>query len=125
MVGTQDRTVSGEVIKVVHNDSNEQVEHEKAAEEDECDKEEVGDVAAAGLARLQQFPRGAVLLDGPGITFLPGSACQHDVGPGFTRGTSEEKKQVLLLVIDVGGGGGLYLSVHHSAGPRCCGWLCL
>ena len=97
MVGTQDRTVSGEVIKVVHNDSNEQVEHEKAAEEDEGDEEEVGDVAAAGLARLQQFPRGAVLLDGPGITFLPGSACQHDVGPGLSCCTSEARDLVLQL----------------------------
>ena len=98
MVGTQDRTVSGEVIKVVHDDGHEQVEHEEAAEEDEGDKEEVGDVAAAGLARFQELPSGAVLLDGPGITFLPGSACQHDVGPGLTRRTSEAESYVLLLM---------------------------
>ena len=44
MVGTQDGTVSGEVVEVVHDDGHEQVEHEEAAEEDEGDEEGVGEV---------------------------------------------------------------------------------
>ena len=96
-MGTQDRTVSGEVIKVVHDDGHEQVEHEEAAEEDEGDKEEVGDVAAAGLARLQQFPRGAVLLDGPWVALLASTTGQHDVGPGLSCRTSEVETSALLL----------------------------
>ena len=98
MVSTQDGTVSGEVVEVVHDDGHEQVEHEEAAEEDEGDKEEVGDVAAAGLARLQQLPGGAVLLDGPGVTLLSGSTGQHDVRPGLSCSTSATKGWVLQLL---------------------------
>ena len=96
-MGTQDRAVSGEVVKVVHDDGHEQVEHQEAAEEDEGDEEEVGDVAAAGLARLQQFPRGAVLLDGPWVALLASTTGQHDVGPGLSRRTSEVETSALLL----------------------------
>ena len=105
-MGTQDRAVPGEVVKVVHDDGHEQVEHEEAAEEDEGDKEEVGDVAAAGLAGLQQFPRGAVLLDGSGVTFLSGTAGQHDVGPGLTSRTSGQKGRFYNTGAGGGFGGG-------------------
>jgi hypothetical protein len=44
-----------EIVKVVHDDGHEEIEHEKAAEEDEGDEEGEGDVGAAGLVRLQQL----------------------------------------------------------------------
>ena len=51
-MSTKNRAVSGEIIKIIHDDSHKQVEHEKAAEEDKGDKEEVSDVAATHLVRL-------------------------------------------------------------------------
>ena len=55
MVSTQDGTVSGEVVEVVHDDGHEQVEHQEAAEEDEGDEEGVGEVGAAGFTRVQDL----------------------------------------------------------------------
>ena len=72
-MSSQNGRVSGEVIKVVHDDSNKQVEHEEAAEEHEGDKEEVGDVTATLLVRLQEFSRCHVPLDGSWITNLSGT----------------------------------------------------
>ena len=45
----------GKIIKIIHDDSHEQVQHEKAAEKDKADKEDEGHVGAAGLTRIQQF----------------------------------------------------------------------
>ena len=45
----------GEVVKVVHDDSHEEVQHEEAAEEDEGDKVSIGEVRAAGLLRVQHL----------------------------------------------------------------------
>ena len=86
MVSTQDGTVSGEVVEVVHDDGHEQVEHEEAAEEDKGDKEEVGDVAATGLIRVQKFSRCSIPLHCPWITYLSSSTGQHDVWPGLSCG---------------------------------------
>ena len=55
MMSPKDGAVPGEIVKVVHDDSHEQVEHEEAAEEDKSDEEKVGDVAATGLSRLQKL----------------------------------------------------------------------
>ena len=44
----------GEVVKVVHDDSNEEIEHEEGAEEDKGDKEDVGDVGATFLVWIQE-----------------------------------------------------------------------
>ena len=114
-MGPEDGAVPGQVIKVVHDDGHEQVQHEEAAEEDEGDEEEVGDVAAASLARLEELPGGAVLLDGSGVTFLSGTACQHDVGPGLSCRTSE----AMDLVLQLGGG-----CCGRGNGGRCVGDGC-
>ena len=45
----------GEVVKVVHDDSHEEVQHEEAAEEDEGDKVSIGEVRTAGLLRVQHL----------------------------------------------------------------------
>ena len=47
--------IPGKIIKVIHDDSHEQVQHEKAAEKDKADKKDEGHVGAAGLTRIQQF----------------------------------------------------------------------
>ena len=47
--------IPGKIIKIIHDDSHEQVQHEKAAEKDKADKEDEGHVGAAGLTRIQQF----------------------------------------------------------------------
>ena len=83
MMSPKDGAVPGEIVKVVHDDSHKQVEHEKAAEEDKGDKEEVGDVAAAGLVRLEELEGGCVPLESPGVAGLAGTTGQHDVGPGL------------------------------------------
>ena len=43
-----------EVVKVVHDDGDEEVQHDECAEEDEGDKVDVGAVGAASLFRIQQ-----------------------------------------------------------------------
>ena len=89
VVGSEDGGVSGQIVEVVHNDSYEEIEHEEAAEEDEGDEEEVCDVTAAHLARLEELARGLVPLDGAGVADLARPACQHDVWPRLSRGASE------------------------------------
>ena len=49
-----------EVVKVVHDDGNEEVQHDESAEEDEGDKVYVGAVGPAGLFRIQQSSRSVV-----------------------------------------------------------------
>ena len=44
--------VPGEVVKVVHDHSDEEVEHEEAAEEDEGDKIGVSEVGTTALFRV-------------------------------------------------------------------------
>ena len=44
MMSAEDRRVSGEIVKVVHDDSDEQIQHEERAEEDERDEIAVGHV---------------------------------------------------------------------------------
>ena len=43
MMRTQNRRVSCQVVKVVHDNSHEQVQHDERAKEDEADKIEVGE----------------------------------------------------------------------------------
>ena len=81
VVGAKDGGVPRKVVKIIHDDSHEEIEHEEAAQEDKGDEEEVGDVAATHLARLQQLARGLVPLDRPRVTNLARPARQHDVGP--------------------------------------------
>ena len=55
MVGTKDGPVPCKVVKVVHDDSNEEVDHDEGAEEDEGDEVDVGDVRAAALVGVNQL----------------------------------------------------------------------
>ena len=105
VVSPQDGAVSRQVVKVVHDDGHEQVEHEEAAEEDEGDKEEVSDVAAAGLARIEELPCGGVPLEGPGVAGLASTTRQHDVGPRLSCG-APATPQALSTQGGQGGQGG-------------------
>ena len=47
MVGSENGPVPGQVVKVVHDDSDEEVEHEEGADNKEADEVGVGNVRAA------------------------------------------------------------------------------
>ena len=49
MVRTQDGPVASEVIKVVHDDGNEEVEHQEGTDDEEADEVDVGKVAPTAL----------------------------------------------------------------------------
>lgn len=81
MMGAQDRRVPREIIEVVHDDGDEEIQHEKRAEEDERHEVSVGDVGAA-TARL--------ILIGLRVAGSALYAGQHDVRPGLARSTPEK-----------------------------------
>ncbi len=88
MMGTQDGRISGQIVKVVHDDSDEEIEHKEGAEEDEGDEVGVGHVGPARLVGVGDLPGRRVPLHGPVRTRVAGLACQHDTWPGLTSGTS-------------------------------------
>jgi len=81
MMRAQDRRVSREVIEVVHDDGDEEIQHEERAKEDERYKIGVGDVGAATLR---------LLLLGLRVAGTALYAGQHDIRPGLARGTPEK-----------------------------------
>ena len=83
MVAPKNRTVSCQVIEIVHNNGHKQVDHDEATEEDETDKVKVGCVAATTLVRIEQFSGGGVASIRLFITGSSAFACQHDVRPGL------------------------------------------
>ena len=85
-MGAQYGGVSSEVVKVVHDDRHEQVQHDERAEEDEGDKVDVRHVRSTGLFRIQKGPGGFVPLIGIDITRSAWQSIQHDVWPSFTSG---------------------------------------
>ena len=93
---SQDWTVSGEIVEVVHNDSNKQVDHDKAAKEDETNKVEISGVAATTLVRVEQFSRCFVSGVGLFITRSAALTRQHNVRPGLTSGTSANNKSCIF-----------------------------
>ena len=85
MVRAEDGGVPGEVVEAVHDDGDDDVEHDEGAEEDEAD--EVGDgqvVAARLLGRVGQLGR-RVVLDGQRVARPPRHARVHDLGPRLAR----------------------------------------
>ncbi len=55
VMGTQNGRVSGQVVEVVHDDGDEQVEHDEWTQEDEGHKVDVGQGRAAVLAGVEEF----------------------------------------------------------------------
>lgn len=80
MMGAQDRRVPREIIEIVHDNGDEQIQHEERTEEDERHEIGVGEVGAATL--------GLVLLVGLLVAELALRAGQHNVRPSLTSGTS-------------------------------------
>ena len=85
VVGTQDRPVAGEVVKVVHDDGHEEVEDEEAADDEEGDEVEVGKVRPATSALGVQVIRLGIT---PGLRFV--CAVQHYLLPALPCGRAEE-----------------------------------
>lgn len=52
MVGSKDGAVSCQVVEAVHNDGNDNIEHNEGAEKNERHEVEVRHVGAAGLVRF-------------------------------------------------------------------------
>ena len=43
-MGSKDGRIAGEVVEIVHDDGDEQIEHDEGTQEDEGDKVDVGNV---------------------------------------------------------------------------------
>ena len=86
MVSSQDWTIPGQVVKVIHDDGDKEIEHEEGAEEDEGNKVGVGEGGAADFGLV--FARRLVEGECPGVAGPTLLAREHDTGPGFTRRTS-------------------------------------
>ncbi len=90
VVRPQDGAVPGQVVEVVHDDGDEQVEHEERAEEDEGDEVGVGQVGSArlDLSHVDGLRHGEVhlRLQRLGVARPSGLAGEHDTRPGLTRG---------------------------------------
>lgn len=65
MVSSKNRRISCQVIKVIHNDSDEQVQHEERTEENEGHKISIGEGGATGLVRIDYFACRLVILKCP------------------------------------------------------------
>ena len=80
----QDRRVPCQVVKVVHDDGDEEIEHEEGAEEDEGDEVGVGE---RGTARLgDELARGQVAGERLRVARPAGLAGEHDARPGLAGG---------------------------------------
>ena len=98
VVSAQDGGISREVVKVVHDDSDEEIEHEEGAEEDEGDEVGVGERRAAGLLGVQDLASGLVVLVGQLVALATRLAGQHDARPSLSRGAAEIVDVSVFLV---------------------------
>ena len=111
MVGTKDGPIPSEVVKVVHDDSNEEVEDEEGADNEEADEVGIGNVGAttsflSGIVRcfvtwsiFPEYQWISVPKDQGNISeeifcvFLPRNTIQHDLLPSFTGRRSEKDQE--------------------------------
>ena len=91
MVGAQDGGVPGEVVEAVHDDGDDDVEHDEGAEEDEGDEVGDGEVVAARL--LDRDAGGGVVGDGRGVAGPALQARVHYLGPRLSSRRSGNKKK--------------------------------
>lgn len=100
-MGAEDGAVARQVVEAVHDDGDDDVQHDERAEKDEGNEVEVGHVRPASLVRLDPMTRCLVELVGPLVAFAPCNTGHHDVWPSFTGGTPVEtqiKKTFKTLV---------------------------
>ena len=112
MVTAQNGAVPCKVIETVHDDSDHDVQHDKAAQENEGDKVEVRNVGSARLVWVHGEAGGFVDLYGEFITNLAANTRHHDFGPRFACGTSEENHESLENGAKVG------VSLNGSVGVK-------
>jgi len=97
MMRAENRGITSEIIEIVHNDSDEKIQHKEGTEEDEGHKVDVGNVGAARVFRV-------LVLAGLRITWPTGTTGQHDCLPGLAGSTSrenqgeEQMKKVLVML---------------------------
>ena len=91
MVGSEDGGVPGEVVEAVHDDGDDDVEHDEGAEEDEGDEVGDGQVVAARL--LDGHAGGGVVRDGHGVAGTALHAGVHYLGPRLSRRSPGGKKE--------------------------------
>lgn len=89
MVGAKDGRVPRQVIEIVHNDGDEQIQHQERAEEDERDEIGVGYVRAAATLLFTGFR-----VAGPTL-----HAGQHYVRPCLASRAPDHRSIVLSLPI--------------------------
>ena len=82
-----------EIVEAVHDDSDDDVEHNEWAEEDEGDKVEVGHGGAAGTVGVDQLAGRLVVLQGQLVTGPSRNASHHDVRPSFSSWAAEEHEE--------------------------------
>ena len=87
MVRAQDGAVSRQVVEAVHNDGDDDVQHDERAQEDEADEVEVGHVGSAGLLGVDHLSGRRVVLVGLQVAHPVRDAGHHDVRPGFASRT--------------------------------------
>ena len=83
MVGAEDGGVPCEVVEAVHDDGDDDVEHDEGAEEDEGDEVGDGEVVAARL--LEGDAGGDVVGDGLRVAGPTLQAGVHYLGPRLSR----------------------------------------
>ena len=102
MVGAQDGPIPGQVVKVVHDDGDEQVENEEGADDEVGDEVRIRKVGSA-TGRVASV-LGPLVADDLGILL----AGQHDFLPGLAGGGAEEDQEGLrerlkvVVPVDVG-----------------------
>ena len=79
----EDALVASQVLKVVHDDGDEQVEKQKHGQKDEGDEERDGEEAAAAAGRRDGRPRVAL-----GV-----NASEHNLLPILAGGAAEKQQQ--------------------------------
>jgi len=82
MMSAQNRRVPREIIEIVHDDGDEQIQHEERTEENERHEVDVSYVGAAIV--------GLVVLVGLFVAGLAFRTGQHDVRPSLTSSTPEK-----------------------------------
>ena len=109
----QDGAVAREIIEIVHDDGDEEVQHQKHAKEDEGDEIDVGQRRAAGdFARVLRYDGMALGAD----------ASHHNVLPRLARTAAEEQQEteqeIAEVVVPVDGRTGVEGEVAENLHPH-------
>ena len=82
--------VTCEVVKIIHDDGHEQVQHDERAEEDERYEVDIRHVWSTSLFWIQKSSSSFVPLIGIDIAWPTWQPIQHNVRPGFTSSTPSQ-----------------------------------